>query len=189
MFKLNRAKFSLIYFLLKGIKVILSKRTKLSLVQFLELLEVRQTSISFEKCDIGSVSTRENIKKIVLGANDDKITQLVKEETVNKKMALKKSVNMAGVFNERWNDLEKCLLLDGYKIDTNNNLIQIEPQLDGVVAFEDELTSELDKSILLAQTKQNIKKLIENSANAFKQNQCNDCLTNARTALETLVKK
>lgn len=194
MFKLNRAKFSLIYFLLKGIKVILSKRTKLSLVQFLSMFDVNQINLFLEKYQMGEISQKEKLQQSIEQANDTAIENLVCEivatrYNLHNKESLNFNDNMQGGFDARFDDLAKCLLLDGYKIDTNNNLIQIEPQLEGVVAFEDELTSELDKSILSAQTKQNIKNLIENSANAFKQNKCNDCLTNARMALETLVRK
>lgn len=95
----------------------------------------------------------------------------------------------ATTFNERWRDFEKCLFLDGYKIETQDDkteIIPIEPQIDGFIAFEDELTKAINMSNL--SQKDAINRCIEESAEAFKQDNFTNCLCNARIALETLIK-
>ena len=65
-------------------------------------------------------------------------------------------------------------------------LAMIKPHIDGVQAFEDELTSELESSKLTKE--QEIMQSIANSAQAFKQDRYDECLRSARVALETLAK-
>ena len=101
------------------------------------------------------------------------------------KQTFRNKINPKYTFDERWSDFEKCLFLDGYKIQ-NNAIILIEPTIDGVVAFEDELTNELINSTFLK--KDEVKNLINESAEAFRNSDFNQCLSKARIALETIVR-
>lgn len=81
------------------------------------------------------------------------------------------------------------MFLDGYKIETQDDkteIIPIEPQIDGFIAFEDELTKAINMSNL--SQKDEINRCIGESAEAFKQGNFTNCLCNARIALETLIK-
>src|SRR5207253_5403123 len=48
-------------------------------------------------------------------------------------------------FDERFDDLQRCLLLDGIRIE-NRALVVIEPTIDGAIPLEDDLALELRKS-------------------------------------------
>lgn len=89
--------------------------------------------------------------------------------------------------DERWDDLCRCLQLDGYKIE-GQNLITIEPEIEGASSREDDLTMELKHSRL--EEVENILSLLEKSAQDFRKTppDYNGCLTNARIALESIGK-
>lgn len=159
-----------------------TNRTKISLVQLLDIFEKSQIKILFEKYSIFlQFKNIEDIKHAVLSNN---LQELIKE-LIFTKQTLRKKIEPKYTFDERWSDFEKCLLLDGYKIQ-NNAIISIEPTIDGVVAFEDELTNELINSTLLK--KDEIRNLINESAEAFKNSDFNQCLSKARIALETIIR-
>ena len=160
----------------------LTNRTKISLVQLLNIFEKVQIKILFEKYSIFSDCRNiEDIKEIILSNN---LQELIKE-LISTKQTLRRQIEPKYTFDERWSDFEKCLFLDGYKIQ-NNAIISIEPTIDGVVAFEDELTNELISSTF--SKKEEVKDLINESAEAFKNSDFNQCLSKARIALETIVR-
>ena len=160
----------------------LTNRTKISLVQLLDIFEKLQVKILFEKYSIYSDCRNiEDIKESVLSNN---LQELIKE-LILAKQTFRNKITPKYTFEERWNDFEKCLFLDGYKIQ-NNAIISIEPNIDGVVAFEDELTSELVSSTFLK--KEEVKNLINESTEAFKNSDFNQCLSKARISLETIVR-
>lgn len=160
----------------------LSNRTKISLVQLLDVFEKVEVKILFEKYSISSnCRNTEDIKYAVLSKN---LQELIKE-LILAKQTFRNKITPKYTFDERWNDFEKCLFLDGYKIQ-NNAIILIEPTIDGVVAFEDELTSELISSTF--SKKEEVKNLINESAEAFKNSDFNQCLSKARISLETIVR-
>lgn len=165
-------------------------RTKISLSQFLRMLQVSHINEFFQKYGILQISNKNEITRIIEQADNNKISELIRE-IISTYLSLKNRDYLnfndsCGGFDQRFEDLERCLLLDGYKID-RGELIQIEPNIEGVIAFEDELTNQLRSSNLLS--KKEIISCIENSANHFKRNNFNDCLAQARLALETLVRK
>ncbi|MDX9900795.1 MAG: hypothetical protein RBT22_04765 [Aliarcobacter sp.] len=160
----------------------LTNRTKLSLTQFLDIFEKSQIKILFEKYSIFSNCRNiEDIKHAVLSNN---LQELIKE-LIFAKQTFRNKINPKYTFEERWSDFEKCLFLDGYKIQ-NKEIISIEPTIDGVVAFEDKLTNELINSTF--SKKEEVKDLINESAEAFKNNDFNQCLSKARISLETIVR-
>lgn len=160
----------------------LTNRTKISLVQLLDIFEKVQVKILFEKYSISSNCRNiEDIKYVVLSKN---LQELIKE-LILAKQTFRNKITPKYIFEERWDDFEKCLFLDGYKIQ-NNTIISIEPSIDGVIAFEDELTSELLSSTFFK--KEEVKNLINESAEAFKNSDFNQCLSKARISLETIVR-
>lgn len=161
----------------------LSNRTKISLRQLLDIIDRSVVNEILKKHNINNIN---NI--------DDNITDFM-QEIVETKSYLKNHIKSAIVsapattFKERWSDFEKCLFLDGYKIETQDDkskIIHIEPQIDGFMAFEDELTKAINISNL--SKKDEINRYIEESAEAFKQDSFTNCLCNARISLETLIK-
>lgn len=159
-----------------------TNRTKISLVQLLDIFEKLKVKVLFEKYSINTDCRNiEEIKEAVLSNN---IAQLMKE-LISTKQTFRNKVNPKYIFDERWNDFEKCLFLDGYKIE-GNSLVLIEPSIDGVIAFEDELTNELIRSSF--SKKREVEILINQSAEAFKNSDFNECLSKVRIALETIVR-
>lgn len=161
----------------------LSNRTKISLKQLLGIIDEGVVDEILKKHSINNIN---NI--------DDNIVDFI-QEIVKTKSYLKNHIKSAIVsapattFKERWSDFEKCLFLDGYKIETQDDkskIVAIEPQIDGLIAFEDELTQAINMSNL--SQKDEINRCIEETAEAFKDNDFTSCLCKARIALETLIR-
>lgn len=161
----------------------ISNRTKISLAQILELLNISLVNLLFQKYSMhDSCSNIEDIKSSIDSQGD---LQSLVEEIISTQQDLRSRISPRYQFDDRWNDLEKCLFLDGYKI-TDKKLISIEPNVDGVLAFEDDLTNEIKNSSLDKQVE--IIQLINKSAESFKADDYNECLSKARIVLETIVK-
>ena len=165
--------------------MILNLRTKISLSQLLDKFDYPQINILFEKhslpydcsniTDIKDVLTTENIIPLI-------------QEVILTKRELRSRISPKYVFDERWDDFEKSLLLDGYKINEDNTISSIEPSVDGIIAMEDDLITEINQSSL--SKKDGITQLIKESEEAFKNAtpDYNSCLSKARIALETIVR-
>jgi hypothetical protein len=139
-----------------------------------------------EKHDISNDSG--DLKYSLFDANDESIGNLI-SELVSTKGYLTKNTNTVYVFEERWADFAKCLMLDGYRIE-KNNVVRIEPFIESSEPIEDDLTKELQKTALPSSS--TIISLIKKSAEEFKKqapDYYNGCLTSSRVALETLVKE
>jgi hypothetical protein len=168
----------------------ISSRTIISIKQFFDIIIFKNSNLLLGKYNIYNIDSAtqdsligllqelqniETLKRSYCGSALDKEDWDKTRGDWNKEEAIK----------ERFDDLEKCLLLDGYKVE-NNSLVKIEPTIDGVIAFEDELSNEINK-FNLSQKTQIIEK-IENSANNFKNSNYNNCLSDARIALEAIVR-
>lgn len=165
--------------------MIVNLRTKISLSQLLDLFEYNLNNLLLEKHSLEHYCS--NISDIKDALQAGSLESLI-QEIVSTQRDLRSRVTPKYKFDERWEDFQKCLLLDGYKITENNLIISIEPTIDGVIATEDDLTLELSKSSL--SKKEEIIKLLLESANAFKNTSpdYNQCLSKARIALETIVR-
>ncbi len=165
--------------------MIINLRTKISLSQLLDLFEYNLSNLLLEKHSLEHGCY--NINEINDALESGNLESLVQEIALTKRV-LRNKVSPRYEFDERWDDFEKCLLLDGYKITDNNLIIPIEPTIDGVVATEDDLTIELNNSSL--PKKEEIIKLLLEPANAFKNTtpDYNECLSKARIALETIIR-
>ncbi len=160
-----------------------STRTKISISQLLELFEISFTNILFEKYSMeDNCRNIQDIKESIFSSNS---LDSIISELISTKQDLRSRISPKYKFDERWNDFEKCLFLDGYKIE-NNILISIEPNIDGVITLEDDFTIEINSSTF--SKKEDVKRLINESAEAFKNSDYNQCLSKSRIALETLIR-
>jgi hypothetical protein len=143
-----------------------SKRTKLSLVQFLELFDVETKNIILEKYDISYKNDSVPLKDVILQVDiQTKIADII-EEVVQKNLSLKKKISPKYIFEEHFRDLTKCLLLDGFKVE-DKEISKIEPFIEANAPIEDDLTKLITESSL-PQAKQIIEH-IKRSAQLFLQ--------------------
>lgn len=167
--------------------MIITKRTKLSLCQFLVLFGQDVLSILLEKHEISIWGFSQiEIRDAFYEANLNSLETLI-DEVVRTNGDLRNRVNPRYRFDERWKDLVKCLLLDGFKVE-NNEIIRIEPLIESCDPIEDDLSNELTKSIL--HPIDDIARHIKLSADSFRLSSpdYNACLSHSRIALETLVR-
>lgn len=170
--------------------MVLTKRTKCSLAQFMDMFNASVVVTLLDKYDIssgwGSVSDQTGLTHALSHADSDKLGRLLEEIAATYRY-LRNSYSPKGPFDERWKDLTKCLLLDGYHLE-EGSIARIEPFLEGTEPIEDDLTEELERSGLAARGE--VKKQIADSANDFKavSPDYNGGLSHARIALETLIR-
>lgn len=173
----------------------LSTRTLISLSQFLALQEQGSIELVLEKCGIergfGMVRDVREVLECLRPANDAQRFGLIDEICHSTRM-LRAPINPKYLYDERWTDLERCLLLDGYRITgdyaTGYEIVAIDPTIAGASAIDDDLSAELRKSNL--GDREEIVRLMENSANDFRKQppDFNGALTSARVCLETIAK-
>ena len=171
----------------------LSRRSKLSLCQFLGLFERDHISLLLEKYGLGtSYPERSDVAQIrdaIQCASDEQIGEVL-DEVLRTLRALRSEIDPKYRFDQKWNDLLLCLELDGYRLDDNGDetgsFVPIEPKIEGVQAVEDDLTLEIRQSEL--PDADEIVKVMEKSADAFRKEDYNACLSNSRVALESLAR-
>jgi hypothetical protein len=163
-----------------------SKRTKLSLSQFLDLFNTSLVETLLEKHNISCRNHYKGNSQTILKADTDSIAGLF-DEIVNTNGCLKYEISPKYLFDERWNDLKSCLLLDGFRVE-NSKISSIEPIIEGNRPIEDDLTKEIQSSILAESQAVIIQ--INLSAQDFLKSvpDYNGCLSHARIALETLIR-
>lgn len=107
------------------------------------------------------------------------------EEIVRTSDDLRYSVSPRYRFDQRFEDLERCLQLDGYII-VNRRLVPIDPTIVGAPPIDDDLTKELHESGLL--TADDVTRKLSDSVRAFRAPtpNYNASLNDARIALQTL---
>lgn len=167
----------------------ISKRTKMSLSDLISLFYKPTIFSLMEKHNLSYRDDYDEcvpIDQVILQAHIDSISNLF-GEIVRRSSDLRFEVSPKYRFDERWHELELCLLLDGYRIE-RNEIHSIEPSIEGNIPIEDDLTKELRLSALDGY--EEIIRLMESSARLFIHStpDYNGCLTNARIALETLVR-
>lgn len=172
-----------------------SRRTSLSLVQFLGLQDRTFVGLLFEKQGLpysGQIACAEpyaldflaTVGDSTAKAAQDQIHALVRE-IIRTKGDLRSRVTPKYRFDERFGDLETCLLLDGYAI-RNGELVPVDPTIPETPFVEDDLTHAL-KHCGLPDSPAIVQKLID-SAEAFRKSppNFNASLNDARVALQTL---
>jgi hypothetical protein len=114
------------------------------------------------------------------------------EEICHSTRMFRAAINRKYIYDERWTDLERCLLLDGYRItgdySAGYGIIAVDPTIAGAAAIDDDLSAELRRSNLT--DREEIVRLMDNSANDFRKQppNFNGAWTSARVSLETLAK-
>lgn len=169
----------------------LSTRTILSLCLFLGLQDRDFLALLLEKnglpTDVHFFSgVEEGLRWRFSQEPADQLTSLL-DEIVRTQSDLRARVYDLGRYNERWEDLLRCLALDGYKVE-GGRLVPIDPTIRGTAPIDDDLSAELRRSRL--PEAEDILRLMESSAEAFRQvpPDYNACLAKARVALETLAR-
>ena len=167
--------------------MIVTKRTKLSLCQFLDLYKQDVVDILLEKHGITTWGySQTEISEVLSEADHDSIEYLI-DELIRTNGDLRNRIKPRYRFDERWNDFLKCLLLDGFKVE-EKTIRRLEPVIESTEAVEDDLTNELDSSSLGSSSE--VIQHIKLSAESFKKASpdFNGCLSHSRIALETLVR-
>lgn len=167
-----------------------SKRTKLSLSQFLGLLNTYTYNALFEKYNISYVDEYEenlSIKQTILQADNKSIAFLFDEIAKTDGDLRYGVVSPKYRFDERWKELKECLLLDGFRVE-NGIIKSVEPIIEANIPIEDDLTKEIQSSSL--DESQDIINQINLSAQDFLKSapDYNGCLSHVRIALETLIR-
>jgi hypothetical protein len=175
-----------------------SARSKFSLCQFLLLFERDEIVLLLGKYGLpieqlqsrwGAINPAAAIREAIISAAPLPLSELVQEITRTRR-TMRSRVSPRYSFDERWQDLSRCLQLDGYGLARNeygqelDQFAPIEPIIDGATGVEDDLTRELGRSGL--SEAEEILRVLDASAASFRGGDFNGCLTNARVALQTL---
>jgi hypothetical protein len=113
-------------------------------------------------------------------------------EILHSTRMLRNAVNPKYLYDERWTDIERCLLLDGYRLvgdySSGYQVLALDPTIHAAVPIDDDLSLITINSIL--PSRDEILRLMENSAADFRKQppDYNGALTSARVSLETIVK-
>ena len=170
----------------------LSSRSLASLAQLLELFEAQFVIVLFAKH--GLRLTVEG-GAVLLAAHNTLRNQAespgsfaILDEVVRTNGDLRNRVTPRYRFDERYEDLLRCLLLDGYKVE-GKVLTPLDPSIADAPPIEDDLTKAL--SVTDLDTSQVIAGKLADSAEAFRRSPAdyNACMNNARVALESLARE
>lgn len=168
-------------------------RTRYSLAQYLELQDsdyaVMLTNKHNIRCSWNSWSGEILITALTNSfctESDEKILAIL-EEIARTERTLRTRVEPRYIHDERFDDLKRCLQLDGYIIE-NKVLLQIDPSFSDAIPLDDDLLSELNASDL--NDAEEIVTRINSSSDQFRSAtpNYNACLNDIRIALETLAK-
>jgi len=167
--------------------MIITKRTKLSLCQFLNLFDQDTVCILLEKHGISASGYSQIEISEALSETDQNLMESLIDEAVRTNRDLRSRVSPRYRFDERWNDFEKCLLLDGFKVE-DKTILRLEPVIESTEPVEDDLTNELHTSRLVKSDE--VIRHIKLSADSFRKvdPDYNACLSHSRISLETIVR-
>lgn len=167
--------------------MIVTRRTRLSLCQFLDLFGQDVIGVLLEKHEIQTLGYSQTELGEALSGTADELLGALVDELTRTSRDLRNRVTPRYRYDERWDDFKKCLLLDGFRIEAKN-ITRLEPVIEGVAPLEDDLTRELEASSLDSASE--IDHHIAKSAESFREAtpDYNACLFHARIALETLVR-
>ena len=177
----------------------ISKRTKISLCQFLKLFDIEDVILILEKYDIDSDILKHHIyhsttgyttklHNLIIECDSANIINILMEIVKTQSDIKNKTNTTAYAFHERRDDLYNNLELDGYTI-KNSTLVTVDTLSTENKAFEDALTDELEASTL--DKKKELIRKIKQSAQNYLNNppDYNACLSNARIALSTIAEE
>ncbi len=166
----------------------ISNRSIYSLAQFLEVQEIAVSAVLLGKYGVrASLHSNQLLFSLLneLRGIDERTLMQILAEIVATKGDLRARINPKYRFDDRLEDLEKCLLLDGYMIE-GKKLLQADPSIADAEPLEDDLIAALQD--LGSPRSQDIIARINASTEAFRAPppDYNASLVNARVALETL---
>jgi hypothetical protein len=169
-----------------------SFRSLASLAQFLELFDVQFVIVLFAKHGLrlsvegGAVLLATH--RALCTQRESPGTLALLEEIIRTKGDLRNRVTPRYRFDERYDDLARCQLLDGYKIE-DRSLVPLDPSIRETPPLEDDLTKALTSTDL--DTNQVIAGKLTDSADAFRRSppDYNACMNDARVALESLARE
>ena len=163
----------------------ISNRSKLSLCQFLDLQTIPTIDVLLRKHDINVPGyDLQSLADAIPVTPPDQLGSLF-GEVIRTRGDLRNQVAPRYRFDQRWCDLTRCLLLDGYKV-VDDQLVEVDPTIEGAEALSDDLTASLNGSSLTHADE--VARMLENSTDAFRRvpPDVNACLTDARVALQTI---
>ena len=168
----------------------LSSRTIYSLAQYLALQDQNFAGTLLTKHGLNGWSVQITTQVLsdavaaLQAGNEDHLSGLLDELAITR-LDLRSRVSPKYRYDERFEDLLRCLQLDGYRLD-DSGLTSLDPSVVGVPALDDDLKMELSAS-RLPSVAQVIQKL-DDSANAFRSSNpnYNACLNDACVGLQTL---
>ena len=165
----------------------LSSRSFASLAQFLGLQAPDACAVLLQKhgVEYPTCSTNLIVLRDTLMQSDQHQMLSLLEEIARTEGNLRAPVTPKHRFDERWQDLVQCLLLDGYALG-NKQLQTLDPSIGDAVPIDDDLLAELQSCG--APRASDIIRKINDSSDAFRAQppNYNACLNDARVALETL---
>lgn len=177
----------------------LSERSKLSLCQFLIkifnrdnlVLLLQKHQIPTDELEFSNHESQLlRLTKEALQAASPNILGEILQELARTSSAIRTDVSPRHKFDGRWDDLCRCLELDGYLLSSQEPGIDLScfypigPRLPGTTNPEDDLIRELKKSVLIGADE--IISNLEKSSKTFLEDDFNGCLSNARVALQAL---
>lgn len=174
----------------------IGSRTQRSLAQFLELQGVETIRVLLDKHGIPSYHVSASgqyaggvlsaLVEVLEDAEESNAIGLISEIALTQG-DLRYRVNPRYRFDERWTDLQSCLLLDGYLLE-ERDFRPIDPSIEGVSPIEDDFVREIRESGLL--DTDNVIDRLRQSGESFRAPtpDYNASLTDARIALETLAR-
>jgi hypothetical protein len=175
---------------------VLGSRTLISISQFLGVQQPESISLILQKCNVlapwSGVRGVSDVLSCLRASSDSQVYEVL-DEICHSTPMLRAAINPKYLYDERWTDLERCLLLDGYRVtgDYSNGykVVAVDPTIAAAIPLDDDLSSELRKSNLTDHKE--IIRLMNNSANDFCKQppDFNGSLTSARVSLETLAKR
>lgn len=126
-----------------------------------------------------------HLRDAFIALPDEGIMAMI-DEIVRTWRSLRHDIEPDYVFDDRWDDLSRCLLLDGYMISEERRLIPIDASSQEQAIVEDELITVLRRTGL--GSAEEIVRLLNNSTDDFRKNppDYNGCMNNARVALQTI---
>ncbi len=172
--------------------MILSQRSRISLIQYLVLQPGSGLSSLFQKHGLPSLEfetyrgREEVVGEALFQASPEQLDSLL-AEIARTQGNLRYAVSPRYLYDERWEDLLSCLELDGSRLE-EKRFIAIEPSIQGSVPVEDDLSSAVRQSGLPESG--DVLRLMETSAESFRRHppDYNGCLSNAPVALETMAR-
>lgn len=167
----------------------LSQRSLGSLAQFLELYDASFVLVLFSKhglrLTVEGSALLLAVNSALQSQRESSAVAAMLEEMIRTRGDLRNRVTPRYRFDERFEDLTRCLLLDGYKAE-GKTLVPLDPSIAETPPIEDDLVRAL-AAIDLDSNRAILQKL-NDSAEAFRKTppNYNACVNDARVALETL---